>query len=215
MVTVITVHSLWLALWRTRWFKYDRDKLWLVYIQIVPVIFEPPCTSFFRQVHKNFAQLYIPNDRADFRLPGSMFIVQSRWKTNLKTPNKIHSVPTADTQNEINSLVSEPKREGGHFVYRRQIRFVAVVLLSSQHAHIQSSLSQKPLQHTRQSMKVKNIVFNKIHNKHLFMILQSINKTIYMLRCTKQHTVDLNSWTGSISTKKCYINRINNVHSMV
>jgi hypothetical protein len=27
----------------TRWFKYDRDKLWLVYTQIVPVIFEPPC----------------------------------------------------------------------------------------------------------------------------------------------------------------------------
>ena len=34
------------VLWRfhpTRWFKYDRDKLWLVYTQIVPVIFEPPC----------------------------------------------------------------------------------------------------------------------------------------------------------------------------
>jgi hypothetical protein len=28
-----------------RWFKYDRDKLWLVYTQIVPVIFEPPCTK--------------------------------------------------------------------------------------------------------------------------------------------------------------------------
>jgi hypothetical protein len=27
----------------TRWFKYDRDKLWLVYTQIVPVIFKPPC----------------------------------------------------------------------------------------------------------------------------------------------------------------------------
>jgi hypothetical protein len=27
----------------TRWFKYDRDKLWLVYTQIVPDIFEPPC----------------------------------------------------------------------------------------------------------------------------------------------------------------------------
>jgi hypothetical protein len=26
----------------TRWFKYDREKLWLVYTQIVPVIFEPP-----------------------------------------------------------------------------------------------------------------------------------------------------------------------------
>jgi hypothetical protein len=29
----------------TRWFKYDRDKLWLVYTQIVPVIFEPPCIT--------------------------------------------------------------------------------------------------------------------------------------------------------------------------
>jgi hypothetical protein len=29
--------------WCTRWFKYDRDKLWLVYTQLVPVIFEPPC----------------------------------------------------------------------------------------------------------------------------------------------------------------------------
>jgi hypothetical protein len=29
--------------WNTRWLKYDRDKLWLVYTQIVPVIFEPPC----------------------------------------------------------------------------------------------------------------------------------------------------------------------------
>jgi hypothetical protein len=31
------------GLWYTRWFKYDREKLWLVYTQIVPVIFEPPC----------------------------------------------------------------------------------------------------------------------------------------------------------------------------
>ena len=31
----------------TRWFKYDRDKLWLVYTHIVPVIFEPPCTSVY------------------------------------------------------------------------------------------------------------------------------------------------------------------------
>jgi hypothetical protein len=33
----------------TRWFKYDRDKLWLVYTQIVPVIFEPPCTLLFHK----------------------------------------------------------------------------------------------------------------------------------------------------------------------
>ena len=29
----------------TRWFKYDRDKLWLIYTQSVPVIFEPSCTK--------------------------------------------------------------------------------------------------------------------------------------------------------------------------
>ena len=27
----------------TRWFKHDRDKLWLVYTLIVPVMSEPPC----------------------------------------------------------------------------------------------------------------------------------------------------------------------------
>ena len=30
----------------TRWFKYGRDKLWLIYTQSVPVIFEPPCTTY-------------------------------------------------------------------------------------------------------------------------------------------------------------------------
>jgi hypothetical protein len=46
----------------TRWFKYDRDKLWLVYTQIVLVIFEPPCTGkpwwcllgWILQIHTNF-----------------------------------------------------------------------------------------------------------------------------------------------------------------
>jgi hypothetical protein len=31
----------------TRWSKYDRDNLWLVYTQIVPVIFEPPCIKIY------------------------------------------------------------------------------------------------------------------------------------------------------------------------
>ena len=38
----------------TRWFKYDRDKLWLVYTKSVPVIFEPPCT--FPSICKNTAR---------------------------------------------------------------------------------------------------------------------------------------------------------------
>jgi hypothetical protein len=33
----------------TRWFKYDRDKLRLVYTQNVPVIFEPPCSMQYRK----------------------------------------------------------------------------------------------------------------------------------------------------------------------
>jgi hypothetical protein len=32
----------WMSSVCTRWFKYDRDKLWLIYTQILPVIFEPP-----------------------------------------------------------------------------------------------------------------------------------------------------------------------------
>ena len=32
-----------LLLYNTRLFKYDRDKLWLVYTQTVPVILEPTC----------------------------------------------------------------------------------------------------------------------------------------------------------------------------
>jgi hypothetical protein len=39
----------------TRWFKYDRDKLWLVYTQSVPVIFEPPCII---EETENFQYLY-------------------------------------------------------------------------------------------------------------------------------------------------------------
>jgi hypothetical protein len=35
----------------TRWFKYDRDKLWLVYTQIVPVIFEPPCVCVYIYIY--------------------------------------------------------------------------------------------------------------------------------------------------------------------
>jgi hypothetical protein len=38
-----SITFIWCRNRSTRWFKYDRDKLWLVYTQIVPVIFEPPC----------------------------------------------------------------------------------------------------------------------------------------------------------------------------
>ena len=45
---IIHIHSVY-----TRWFKYDRDKLWLVYTQIVPVIFEPPCIiRYYIRVYK-------------------------------------------------------------------------------------------------------------------------------------------------------------------
>jgi hypothetical protein len=41
----------------TRWFKYDRDKLWLVYTQIVLVIFEPPCILLPRESVNCFRNL--------------------------------------------------------------------------------------------------------------------------------------------------------------
>jgi glycosyltransferase involved in cell wall biosynthesis len=46
-VRVKTVSS-----YNTRWCKYDRDKLWLVYTQIVPVISEPPCITSCILVHR-------------------------------------------------------------------------------------------------------------------------------------------------------------------
>jgi hypothetical protein len=49
----------------TRWFKYDRDKLWLVDTQIVPVIFETPCTSSFTP--SNYADIRYFNVRSTTR----------------------------------------------------------------------------------------------------------------------------------------------------
>jgi hypothetical protein len=40
----------------TRWFKYDRDKLWLIYTQSVPVIFEPPCMFEEHKVYIPFSK---------------------------------------------------------------------------------------------------------------------------------------------------------------
>jgi hypothetical protein len=44
---------------RTRWLKYARYKLWLVYTQIVPVIFEPPCTYVFMYEARYFCEILI------------------------------------------------------------------------------------------------------------------------------------------------------------
>ena len=41
--------SVRLFLVNTRWFKYDRDCNRLVYTQIIPVIFEPPCMCVIKQ----------------------------------------------------------------------------------------------------------------------------------------------------------------------
>jgi hypothetical protein len=40
-----------------RWFKYDRDKLWLVYTQIVPVIFEPLCMLYTRSHWRSYLRI--------------------------------------------------------------------------------------------------------------------------------------------------------------
>ena len=46
----------------TRWFEYDRDKMWLVYTQSVPVIFEPPFhfiiwLSVIRQIKGSYLKI--------------------------------------------------------------------------------------------------------------------------------------------------------------
>jgi hypothetical protein len=51
----------------TRWVKYDRDKLWLVYTQIVPVIFEPPCIlnrARWRRVVSFSRRPFLPVERS-------------------------------------------------------------------------------------------------------------------------------------------------------
>jgi hypothetical protein len=46
-------HLVYIHIWiYTMWFKYDRDKLWLDYTQIVPVIFEPPCIYTYMYIYK-------------------------------------------------------------------------------------------------------------------------------------------------------------------
>jgi hypothetical protein len=46
-------------------FKYDQDKLWLVYTQIVPVIFEPPCIFLYLGTSKFYFLCHTSH-----RLPG-------------------------------------------------------------------------------------------------------------------------------------------------
>jgi hypothetical protein len=51
--------QLWVHLWPiTRCFKYDWDKLWLVYTLIVPVIFEPPCITIIINHQLLFLRLW-------------------------------------------------------------------------------------------------------------------------------------------------------------
>jgi hypothetical protein len=43
----------------TKWFKYDRDKLWLVYTKSVPVIFGPPCIKHEAQTLPYFIHVFV------------------------------------------------------------------------------------------------------------------------------------------------------------
>jgi hypothetical protein len=43
----------------TRWFKYDRDKLWLISTQSVPIIFEPPCIYVYVYIYMYIYISYI------------------------------------------------------------------------------------------------------------------------------------------------------------
>jgi hypothetical protein len=53
----------------TRWFKYDRDKLWLVYTQIVPVIYEPPFNyNYAYASHKQYPYNEWPKSKIMFKM---------------------------------------------------------------------------------------------------------------------------------------------------
>jgi hypothetical protein len=75
--------------WYTSWFKYKRDKLWLVYTQIVPVIFEPPCTSVALTLRKRD---YLRNKVLELRI--RFQYINPNDSTNL-TVTQLHTqVPT-------------------------------------------------------------------------------------------------------------------------
>jgi hypothetical protein len=86
----ITAHRL---LYCTRWFKYDRDKLWLVYTQIVPVIFEPPC---IRCHHTSYR---MPHNTVSFTLPH-----HTTW---YRIPLHTKSVPNQNVALIVSSYVSD------------------------------------------------------------------------------------------------------------
>jgi hypothetical protein len=86
----------------TRWFKYDWDKLWLVYTQIVPVIFEPPCILWMVEcggLVESGAQ--IPSTRSLWRLSQYMvmpnicgssagtFFISPFWRLSLSGVSQI------------------------------------------------------------------------------------------------------------------------------
>jgi hypothetical protein len=63
------------SLWNTRWFKYDRDKLWPVYTQSVPVIFEPLCNCIKRCTRNSMFR------RSSLRPPEKM--IEFSWNFGL------------------------------------------------------------------------------------------------------------------------------------
>jgi hypothetical protein len=77
----------WLVV--TGWFKYDRDKLWLVYTQSVPVVFEPPCT--YRRFEAGWGS----------RLQGS-----TAWLLNMGPRGSLETSVTT-SQSRITSQMSE------------------------------------------------------------------------------------------------------------
>jgi hypothetical protein len=81
----------------TRWFKYDRDKLWLVYTQIIPVIFEPPCiiSTLFALPHPSYPHQttgtpspWIPNKLLIYVLPTETYTSTTSCSKLLKYSNR-------------------------------------------------------------------------------------------------------------------------------
>jgi hypothetical protein len=89
----------------TRWFKYDRDKLWLVYTQLDPVIFKPPCTIVKAQSCDKAAECHCQwtpvEDTHSIHLPTHLLLTMKRtglvfekyyFQKLFVTPQKCHDI---------------------------------------------------------------------------------------------------------------------------
>jgi hypothetical protein len=82
----------------TRWFKNNQDKLWLVYTQIVPVIFEPPC-------RRNCIILFIIQGRSKIKV---RYKISRQDICMYKYFGFYSHSSSADVKNVLNSACTSP-----------------------------------------------------------------------------------------------------------